>query len=169
MATITLKGNQIHTVGSIPSIGKTAPDFRLTKGDLSDVTLSNFGPSIKVLNIVPSLDTGVCAASARRFEKESGQLKNVTVLTISNDLPFAMSRFCSTEGITHVVTLSSLRDRSFGKDYGVEISDGPMQGLLSRAVVVLDHNNKIVYSEQVPEITQEPDYSKALDAVKKLA
>ena len=168
MASITLKGSTVHTSGSLPAVGSTAPDFRLTRSDLSDVKLADFGNSIKIFNIVPSLDTGTCASSARRFEKESGELKNVIILTISNDLPFAMGRFCTAEGITHVIPLSSLRDRSFGKAYGLEIIDGKLEGLLSRVVLVLDRNNKIVYSEQVPEISQEPDYAKALDAVKKL-
>jgi thiol peroxidase len=140
----------------------------LTKGDLSDVSLQDFADKIKILNIVPSLDTGVCATSAKRFEKESAALKDVVILTISADLPFAMGRFCQAEGITHVVPLSQMRDRSFGTSYGVEITDGPLAGILSRAIVVLDRQNRVVYTEQVPEIAQEPDYARALEAVKKL-
>lgn len=166
MATIALKGNPIHTCGNLPSAGATAPDFKLTKGDLSDVSLKDFAGKRKILNIVPSLDTGVCAASARRFNQEAGKLANTIVLTISCDLPFAQSRFCSAEGITSVVTLSELRERKFGEAYGARIIDGPLAGLLSRAIVVLDENDKVIYTEQVPEITQEPDYGKALAALK---
>lgn len=168
MATITLKGNSIHTRGTLPAAGTKAPDFRLTKGDLSDVSLKDFAGKIKILNIVPSLDTGVCAASARRFEKESAALKDVVILTISADLPFAQGRFCQAEGITHVVPLSQMRNRDFGTTYGVEITDGPLAGILSRAIVVLGKDDKVAYTEQVPEIAQEPDYAKALEAVKRL-
>ena len=167
MASITLKGRQISTIGKLPEIGATAPDFKLTKGDLADVNLGYFAGKVKILNIVPSLDTGTCAASARAFNKAADRLKNVAILTISRDLPFAQSRFCEAEGIKSVVPLSELRGRDFGRDYGVEIVDGPMAGLLSRAVVVLDRNNVVVYTQQVPEIAQEPDYGKALEAAEK--
>ncbi len=168
MSTITLKGNPIHTSGSLPALGAKAPDFRLTKGDLSDVSLRDFAGKKVVLNIVPSLDTGVCAASARRFNQEAGGLPGTVVLTVSRDLPFAQSRFCEMEGLHNVVPLSQLRDRAFGAAYGVEITDGPLAGLLARAVVVLDAAHKIAYTEQVPEIAQEPDYAQALAAVKAL-
>lgn len=167
MAKITLKGNPISTIGSLPALGAKAPDFKLTKGDLSDASLSDFSGKVKILNIVPSLDTGVCAASARAFNKEADQLGGAVILTISRDLPFAQKRFCEAEGIEAVVPLSELRNRDFGKAYGVEIVDGPMAGLLSRAVVVLDAENKVVYTQQVPEIAQEPDYRGALDAARK--
>lgn len=168
MATITLKGNTIHTIGELPAVGTTAPDFQLTAGDLSDVSLADYSEKKKILNIVPSLDTGVCAASARRFDKEIGQMDDTVCLTISADLPFASQRFCRTEGVDNVVTLSQMRDKAFGKDYQCEIADGPMAGLLSRAVIVLDGSNTIVYTEQVPEIAQEPDYGAALDAVRSI-
>ncbi len=168
MAEIKLQGNPIHTVGSLPGIGKKAPDFRLTKNDLSDATLADFAGKKLILNIVPSLDTGVCAASARRFNQEATSLPGTVVLTISNDLPFAQGRFCEAEGIKNVVMLSQLRDRAFGQAYGAAIVDGPLAGLLSRAVVVVDNAGKVAYTEQVPEITQEPDYAKALAAVKTL-
>ncbi|MHB0896123.1 MAG: thiol peroxidase [Spirochaetales bacterium] len=166
MAIIALKGKPISTVGELPGKGMTAPDFSLTKNDLSDLRLADFAGKVKILNIVPSLDTGVCAASARAFNKAADSLGGVAILTISRDLPFAQKRFCEAEGIKSVVTLSELRDRNFGVAYGVEIADGPMAGLLSRAVVVLDGNNKVVYTQQVPEITQEPDYASALAAAK---
>jgi thiol peroxidase len=165
MATITLRGNTIHTSGELPKTGEKAPDFRLTRSDLGDVSLKDFAGKRKILNIVPSLDTGVCAASARRFNQEAAKLQNVVILSISNDLPFAQARFCAAEGIKEVVSLSELRSREFGDAYGVRISDGPMAGLLSRAVVVLDENDKVLYTEQVPEIAQEPDYDKVLSAL----
>jgi len=170
MATITLKGNSVETVGSLPKTGSTAPDFKLVKDDLTEVTLADFKGKKVVLNIFPSIDTGVCAASVRRFNKEATALPDVKVLGISADLPFALGRFCAAEGLEHVETFSayldSFRDPSFGKDYGVLMTTGPLQGLLSRAVVVLDGNGKVLYTEQVPEITQEPNYEAALAALK---
>ena len=166
MARVTLRGVPVNTIGALPEVGTTAPDFRLTKNDLNDVGLEDFSGKVKILNIVPSLDTGVCAASARAFNKAAALLGDVVVLTVSRDLPFAQKRFCEAEGIDAVVTLSELRSRNFGKDYGVEIIDGPMAGLLSRAVVVLNTENEVVYTQQVPEIGQEPDYEKALAAAK---
>jgi len=166
MGAVKHKGNQIHTAGNLPAKGSKAPDFSLTKGDLSDATLAAFEGKLKILNIVPSLDTGVCAASARRFNKEAAALKNTVILTISADLPFAQKRFCEAEGIDAVIPLSQLRTRNFGRDYGVEITDGLLAGLLSRAIVVLDARNTVVYTEQVPEIAQEPDYAKAIAAVR---
>ncbi len=168
MAHITFKGTPISTLGSLPAIGSKAPDFCLVDGSLADRRLADYGYKVKILNIVPSLDTSVCALSAKKFDAEMAKLSNVVVLNISCDLPFAASRFCKTEGVNNVITLSQMRDRSFGKDYGVEILDGPLAGLLSRAVVVLDANNTVRYTEQVPEIGQEPDYEKALAAVKAL-
>ena len=166
MAIITLKGNPIQTVGDLPRQGTRAPDFQLTQGDLSDVNLSNFTGKRKLLNIVPSLDTGVCAASARRFNVEAAQVPNAALLTISYDLPFAQKRFCEAAGIDAVMMLSELRSRKFGDDYGLRITTGPLAGLLSRAVIVLDEVDHVIYCEQVPEIAQEPDYEKALIALK---
>jgi len=167
MATIALKGTRISTIGTLPAVGSAARDFLLTRNDLSDAGLKDFPGKVKILNIVPSLDTGVCAASARAFNKAAEALGEVVILTISRDLPFAQKRFCEAEGIKAVITLSELRTRAFGASYGVEIVDGPMAGLLSRAVVVLGKDDKVVYTEQVPEITQEPDYQAALAAARK--
>src|SRR4051812_44153042 len=166
MATIKLGGNPINTVGELPRKGDKAPDFKLTRGDLADVTLADFAGKKKILNIVPSLDTGVCAKSARRFNEEAAKLDNVVILTISDDLPFAMKRFCEAENITAVIPLSEMRNRDFGKAYGVRITDGKMAGVLSRAIVVLDQEDRVVYTEQVPEIAREPDYDAALAAAK---
>ncbi len=168
MANITLRGNPIHTSGELPKVGSKAPDFKLTAGDLKDVSLADYAGKKKVLNIVPSLDTGVCAASARRFNQDAGSLANTVVLIVSDDLPFAQKRFCTAENLANVVPLSELRNRDFGRDYGVRITDGGLAGLLSRAVVVLDEHDKVVYTEQVPEIAQEPAYDKALAAVRSL-
>lgn len=166
MASITFKGNPVQTIGTLPAKGTKAPDFRLTGSDLVDVALSAYEGKVKILNIVPSLDTGVCAASARAFNKAAASLGNIVILTISRDLPFAQKRFCEAEGIDKVVTLSELRDREFGKAYGVEMITGPLAGLLSRAVLVLNKDNEVVYTQQVPEIAQEPDYESALAAAK---
>jgi thiol peroxidase len=166
MATIKLGGNPIHTVGELPKKGDKAPDFKLTRSDLKDVSLEDYAGKKKILNILPSLDTGVCAASTRRFNLEAAKLGNTVILTISNDLPFAQKRFCEAEGIKEVVALSELRTRDFGEAYGVRIADGPMAGLMSRAVLVLDENNVVVHAEQVPEIAQEPDYDAALAAAR---
>jgi thiol peroxidase len=166
MAKITLKGNSIETVGSLPAVGAKAPDFKLTKADLADASLADFSGKRKLLNIVPSLDTGVCAASARRFNQEAASVPGAVMLTISADLPFAQKRFCEAEGIANVVMLSELRQRKFGEDYGVRITTGPLAGLLSRAVVVLDANDTVVYTQQVPEIAQEPDYAAATAALR---
>lgn len=165
MARITLGGSPIETVGTLPAVGTKAPDFTLTKDDLSDVSLADFRGKRKIVNIVPSLDTGVCAASARKFDFAVAALRDVVLLTVSNDLPFAMARFCKAEGLSNVIGLSQLRDRKFGADWGVTISTGPLAGLLSRAVVVLGADDTVLYAEQVPEIKQEPDYAKALAAV----
>lgn len=165
MATITLKGNPIHTAGDLPEIGSKAPDFLLTKTDLADVSLKDFAGKRIVLNIFPSIDTGVCAASVRKFNAEAGKLENTVVLCASLDLPFAHNRFCSAEGLENVISVSELRKRAFGEDYGVRIIDGPLAGLLSRAVVIIDDKGKVIYTEQVPEIAQEPDYEAALKAL----
>jgi thiol peroxidase len=166
MATITYKGKPVHTYGDLPAKGSKAPDFTLTKTDFTDVTLREFSGKKKILNIVLSLDTDTCSASAKRFEQEADELENTVVLTVSRDLPYASRRFCETAGVTNVLTLSALRDESFGKDYGVLMTDGPRAGLLSRAVVVLDEENEVIHTEQVPEVSQEPDYEKALAAVR---
>ncbi len=166
MAEIKFKGNPIHTAGNLPAVGSSAPDFKLTKADLSEASLSNFEGKKKVLNIVPSLDTGVCAASARKFNVEATSLENTVVITISRDLPFAQKRFCGAEGLTNIETLSEMRTHDFSKAYGVEMVDGPLAGLHSRAVLVLDENNKVLHAEQVPDITQEPNYDAAIAALK---
>jgi thiol peroxidase len=166
MATVTLKGNPIHTSGELPAAGAPAPDFKLTNTDLKDVSLADFKGKKKILNIVPSLDTAVCATSTRKFNESGGKLKDTVVLVISADLPFAMKRFCTTEGLANVVSLSMIRGKAFAKDYGVLLQDGPLAGLTARAVVVLDANDKVVYRELVPEIGQEPNYDAALAAAK---
>jgi len=165
MSSITLKGNPIETSGTLPALGSIAPDFTLTNTDLQDNSLKDFEGKWKILNIVPSLDTGVCAQSARTFNQKAGTKKNLVVLNISADLPFAAGRFCGAEGLDNIVPLSQMRNRKFGEDYGVSITTGPLAGILSRAVVVLNNENKVVYTEQVPEITQEPNYEEALKAV----
>jgi thiol peroxidase len=167
MANITFKGNPIHSSGTLPRVGTKAPDFRLTTKQLSDVSLKDYAGKVKILNIVPSIDTGVCAASARAFNKAADQLGDVVILTISRDAPFAQIRFCEAEGIKSVITLSELRDRSFGEAYGAVMLDGPLAGLLSRAVLVLAADDTVVYVQQVPEIAQEPDYAAALAAAKR--
>jgi thiol peroxidase len=166
MAKITLAGNPISTVGELPRTGSAAPDFRLTDGDLADQTLAAWKGKGKFLNIVPSLDTPICALSTKRFNQEAGKIPGLAVLVISCDLPFAQGRFCKAEGVSNVFPLSQMRDRSFGQKYGVEIADGPLAGVLSRAVVVLDASDKVVYTRQSPEIRQEPDYDSALKAAK---
>ena len=166
MATVTLKGNPIHTNGDLPAVGAAAPDFVLTGGDLKDCSLRDFAGKRKVLNIVPSLDTEVCATSTRRFNEKAGALGNAVVLVVSADLPFASKRFCTTEGLANVVPLSMLRSKHFAKDYGVLLEDGPLAGLCARAVVVLDEKDRVIHRQLVPEIAQEPDYEAALKAVR---
>ena len=165
MATITLEGNEIHTNGDLPATGSTAPQLQLTDGELNEVTLADFGGKKKLLNIVPSLDTGVCAMSTKKFNEATGDHTDTVFLTISADLPFAQGRFCEAEKIDSVKTLSMMRSKNFAKDYGVLITDGPLAGITARAVIVLDADNKVVYTELVPEIVQEPDYEKALAAL----
>jgi thiol peroxidase len=165
MAQITFKGSPIHTNGEPPAVGAKAPAFKLTGGDLRDVSLADYRGKRKILNIVPSLDTGVCAMSTRKFNERAGKLANTVVLVISADLPFASKRFCTTEGLSNVVPLSLMRDKGFAKDYGVLIQDGPLQGICARAVVVLDEEDRVIHRELVPEIGQEPDYEAALKTV----
>ena len=165
MATITLKGNAINTSGQLPAVGTSLPPFSLVKSDLSEAGAADFAGKKLVLNIFPSLDTAVCAASVRRFNQDAASLGDTVVLCISADLPFAHSRFCVAEGIENVVSLSTFRSPEFAVAYGVGIVDGPLKGLLSRAVIVADASGKVLYAEQVPEIVQEPDYEKALAAL----
>jgi thiol peroxidase len=165
MATVTLKGNAIHTSGNLPEIGTTAPDFTLAKSDLSDSKLSDYKGKKVVMNIFHSLDTGTCANSVRQFNTEAAELNNTMVLCISRDLPFAMNRFCAAEGIDNVETLSDFKDWNFGKSYGLEYIDGPIQGLLSRAIIVLNEDGKVIYTEQVQETVDEPNYKAALEAL----
>jgi thiol peroxidase len=165
MATITLKGNEIHTNGDLPAVGSQAPDFKLVDAELGDKTLADYAGKKKLLNIVPSLDTPVCATSTKKFNEAAAGRDNVVMLVISADLPFAMGRFCGAEDIDKVVPLSMMRSRNFAKDYGVLIEDGPLAGITGRAIVIVDENDKVVYTELVPEIAQEPDYDKALAAL----
>ena len=162
MAQITLKGNPINTSGNLPELGSSAPDFKLTKLDLSETSLKDYAGKKVVLNIFPSVDTPTCATSVRHFNQDAAKLENTIVLCVSRDLPFAQKRFCAAEGIENVVMASELRDKNFGADYGLEIKEGPLASLLSRAVVVIDENGKIIYTEQVPEIGQEPNYEGAI-------
>jgi thioredoxin-dependent peroxiredoxin len=165
MAKITLKGNPVNTSGTLPAKGSKAPDFNLVKSDLSMLSLSELTGKKVILNISPSLDTSVCATAMRKFNQHASGKNNVVVLAITKDLPFAHGRFCSTEGITNVVTLSGFRSASFGRDYGVEIIDGSFTGLYARAIVVIDETGKVVHTELVPEIAQEPNYDSALSSV----
>ena len=166
MANITLKGNAIQTIGELPAKGTKVPDFELVKNDLSKASMKDFAGKRLVLNIFPSLDTGICAASVRRFNKEAAGLKNTQVLCISRDLPFAQARFCGTEGINNAITLSDFATGQFGKDYQLEITTGPVAHLLSRAVIVTDENHKVIYTQQVPEFGDEPNYEAALAVLK---
>lgn len=162
MAQITLKGNPVHTSGNLPAKGSQLPDFKLIRKDLSEATTADYSGKRLVLNIFPSIDTGTCAASVRKFNERAASLQNTAVLCISRDLPFAQSRFCGAEGIENAETLSDFRDGDFGKNYGLEITDGPLKGLHSRVVIVADENGKIIHNEQVSEIVNEPDYESAL-------
>ena len=165
MANITLKGNEIHTIGNLPEVGLSLKDLALVNDKLEVKTLEDYNGKRKIFNIFPSIDTGICAASARKFNEEASNLENTVVINVSRDLPFALSRFCAAEGLNNVETLSDFRG-NFGEDYGVTLEDSPLKGLLSRAVVVLDEKSKVVYTEQVPEIAQEPNYEAALNALK---
>ena len=162
MATVTLGGTTINTSGTIPAVGVKAPSFELVKDDLSTVTLNDFAGKRVVLNIFPSVDTGTCAASVRKFNEKASALQNTIVLCISRDLPFAQKRFCAAEGLDNVAVLSDFKSGAFGKAYGLEITEGAFSGLHSRVVVVLDENSNVIYAEQVAEIANEPNYDAAL-------
>lgn len=166
MAAILFGEKSVNTIGDLPDVGSKAPNFKLTDTNFKDVTLSDFSGKRVILNIFPSIQTGVCSASVRRFNKEAARLENTIVLCISVDLPFAHKTFCAAEGIENVTSLSAMKTRSFAKDYGVLITEGSWEGLFSRAVVVVDEKGKVLYKEQVPIISQEPDYEKALDVLK---
>ncbi|NQY28713.1 MAG: thiol peroxidase [Flavobacteriaceae bacterium] len=165
MATVTLKGNKINTSGNLPKVGSQAPNFTLVKTDLSTARLSDYKGKAVVLNIFPSIDTGTCAQSVREFNKELNEIDDITVLCISRDLPFAQARFCGAEGLENVINLSDFRDNSFGKAYGLDFIDGPLEGLHSRAIVVIDENGIITHTEQVGEIVDEPNYKAAFEAL----
>ena len=165
MTQITLKGNALNTISSLPALGSKAKDFTLTAGDLSSKTLNDFKGQKLVLNIFPSIDTGTCATSVRNFNKDAASLNNTKVLCISRDLPFAQKRFCGAEGIENVVMLSDFNTGAFGKEYGLEMIDGALKGLHSRCVIVLDENGIVKYTEQVPEIVDEPNYEAALKSL----
>ncbi|KGO88473.1 thiol peroxidase [Flavobacterium rivuli WB 3.3-2 = DSM 21788] len=165
MADIKLGGNPVHTSGELPAKGTKAPEFTLVKGDLSTVSLSDFKGTNLVLNIFPSVDTGVCAASVRKFNEKASTLANTKVLCISRDLPFAQNRFCGAEGLENVISLSDFKDGSFGAAYGLTLTDSPLAGLLSRVVIVVNEEGNVVYTEQVADIKDEPDYDNALAAL----
>jgi thiol peroxidase len=164
MATVTLQGNQFNTSGELPAVGSAAPDFHLVDGKLNDVHLADYSGKKRILNIVPSLDTPTCATSTRKFNEKVADRDDVVVLIISADLPFAQGRFCEVEGLNNVVPLSMMRTRAFAKDYGILMTDGPLAGITGRAVVVIDENDQVCYTELVPEIADEPDYEAALAA-----
>lgn len=161
METIFFKGSAVNTYGMVPTAGEKAPAFRLTGKDLNEIRLDDFKGKRVVLNVFPSLDTAVCAASVRRFNQEASKFKNTVVICVSMDLPFAMSRFCTAEGIDSVLTASAFRSPDFGKDYGLTMTDGTLAGLLARAVLIIDENQNVIYSDLVSEITNEPDYDGA--------
>jgi thioredoxin-dependent peroxiredoxin len=165
MSTVTLQGNAVQVYGELPAKGGDAPGFRLVGADLKDLSLHDFAGKRKVLNIFPSIDTGTCATSVRKFNERAGQLDNTVVICVSADLPFAQSRFCGAEGLKNVVTASLMRGRNFAKDYGVLIENGPLAGLTARAVVVLDADNRVLHTQLVAEIAHEPDYDAALSAL----
>lgn len=165
MASITLKGNAIHTIGNLPNIGAKASNFKLTAADLSTKSLSDYAGKKIILNIFPSIDTGTCATSVREFNKKATDLKNTVVLCISKDSPLAQSRFCGAEGIKNVVMLSDFKDGNFGKSYELEIVNGPLANLHSRAIVIVDENGSVIYTEQVSEIANEPNYNAALNVL----
>lgn len=165
MATVTLKGTEIHTSGTLPKKGEKAPNFKLTATDLSSKSLEDYKGHNVILNIFPSVDTGTCATSVRTFNKKATELKDTKVLCISKDLPFALARFSGTEGLENVVSLSDFKDGSFGSGYGLEFTDGPLETLLSRCVVVINKEGNVIYTEQVPEIVDEPNYEAALNSL----
>ncbi len=162
MAVVKFKGSAVHTVGNLPAIGSSAVDFELVKNDLSRASVADYAGKKVILNIFPSIDTGICAASVREFNKRAASLENTVVLCVSRDLPFAQSRFCGAEGIQNVETLSDFETGEFGKNYGLTFSDGPLKGLHSRSVVVLNEEGKVIYAEQVAETTEEPNYEAAI-------
>jgi thiol peroxidase len=166
MASITHRGNPVHTIGELPAVGSRAPDFRLTDANLNDVSLADFKGRKKLLNIFPRIDTPTCALSTRKFNDYAARHPDAAILMVSADLPFAQQHFCSTENTRNVRTLSMMRDRNFAKDFGVLLVDGLYRGITARAVVVIDEDDRVVYTELVPEIRQEPDYEKALAALK---
>lgn len=166
METVFFKGQEVHTYGNLPAVGTQAPVFKLTTATLEDLTLDSLRGRKVVLNIFPSLDTPVCAASVRRFNQEASKVDNVTVVCVSEDLPFAMSRFCTLEGLKDVVAASAFRSPEFAKEYGVELIDGPLKGLLTRAVIIIDEEGKVIYRDLVEEITNEPDYASAIKMLK---
>lgn len=165
MAKITFKGGAVNTVGDLPKVGSKANDFVLVKGDLSDLKLSDYKGKNVILNIFPSIDTGVCATSVRKFNKEAANLKNTVVLAVSADLPFASGRFCTTEGIENVIPASVFRNADFAKEYGLLMVDGPLKGLLARCVIIVNPEGNISYTELVPEIGQEPNYQTAINSI----
>ena len=165
MAIVTLKGNKLNTIGNLPKTGASAPDFTLTKSDLSTASLSNYKGKKVVLNIFPSIDTGTCAQSVRQFNQEAAELDNTIVLCVSKDLPFAQARFCGAEGIKNVEMLSDFKDGNFGNSYGLAFADGPLAPLHSRSVVVLNEEGNVIYTEQVSETVDEPNYKAALEAL----
>jgi len=165
MAKITLQGNTVNTNADILKIGINAPEFTLVDSDLKNISLSTFNEKYKILNIVPSLDTPVCAKSTKIFNEKASSLSETVVLTISADLPFAMKRFCSSEKLNNVIPLSMMRSRNFAKDYGVLLVDGPLEGITARAVIVIDKNDKIIHSQLVQEITEEPNYDDAINCI----
>nr|WP_321244580.1 thiol peroxidase [uncultured Psychroserpens sp.] len=166
MAKVTLGGNPVHTSGTLPATGSNTPDFKLTTTDLASKSLSDYAGHNLVLNVFPSVDTGTCATSIREFNKAASTLENTKVLCISRDLPFAMARFCGAEGLDNVESLSDFRDGNFGKTYGLDFTDGAFEALLSRCVIVVDTEGKVIHTEQVSEIADEPNYKAALDALK---
>lgn len=166
MATVTLKGNPFQTIGTLPNLNTKAPEFNLVGGNLADNTLASYKGKRVILNIFPSVDTPTCATSVRHFNQDASKLENTVVLCISRDLPFAQGRFCGAEGIANVEMLSDFRDGQFGKDYGVLFTDGPLKGLLSRSIVIIDEEGTVIYTEQVAETADEPNYEKAIAALK---
>ncbi|UCD35585.1 MAG: thiol peroxidase [Nitrospiraceae bacterium] len=167
MAKVTFKGTPVETKGPLPAVNEKAPGFMLTNSDLGDVSIHDYAGKQIILNIFPSIDTPVCAASVRRFNEEAGKLPNTVVLCVSADLPFAHKRFCEGEGLNNVIPLSVFRSKMFGEDFGVIITAGPLAGLLSRAIVIIDEKGMITYTQQVAEISEEPNYEEALAAAKR--
>ncbi|MDY6791857.1 MAG: thiol peroxidase [Thermodesulfobacteriota bacterium] len=165
MAQITLKGDPVHTIGELPKVGDKAPDFLLTKTDLSDISLKDVSGKKVILNIFLSVDTSVCSISLARFNEEIKKFNNAIVIGVSMDLPFSHGRFCESNGVENVITVSELRNREFGNNYGLRMVDGPLAGLFARSIVVIDENSKVIYTQLVPEITEEPDYQKALNMI----